>query len=99
MLPRALPRALRAISTSNALRTTTPARNGIRFLSSTQQTRAATSHDDHHESPYDPPGGWLWGVPPGEKRQREGWEIPFFTMYCGGTVVAVICYSMKEDTT
>lgn len=40
----------------------------------------------------------MWGVPPGEKREREGWEIPFYVMYCGSLVVAVIAYTMKEDT-
>ncbi|KAL8874408.1 MAG: hypothetical protein Q9174_000253 [Haloplaca sp. 1 TL-2023] len=30
----------------------------------------------HHsgDSHYDPPSGWLWGIPPGEKREKEGWE-------------------------
>ena len=55
-------------------------------------------HDAHgHESHYDPPGGWLWGIRPGEKAEREGWEIPFYVM-CAGYVVAIIAYSMKEDT-
>jgi hypothetical protein len=94
---RALRSAAPSASTLHALNLRT---STTRSFVSTTATRAAASHDDHHghESHYDPPGGWLWGVPPGEKRQREGWEIPFFTLFCGGNVVAVVAYSMKEDT-
>lgn len=74
-----------------------------RILASTTAAKTgdhASEHADHghgHESHYDPPGGWLWGIRPGEKAEREGWEIPFYVM-CAGYVVAVIAYSMKEDT-
>ncbi|ETN38288.1 uncharacterized protein HMPREF1541_06319 [Cyphellophora europaea CBS 101466] len=107
MLPRALPRTVRAASSRSpssivARAAGTPIRGATatsRALSTSNAQRAAASHDDHgHESHYDPPGGWLWGVPPGEKREREGWEIPFFTMYCGSLVIAVVAYTMKEDT-
>lgn len=55
-------------------------------------------HDSHgHDSHYDAPGGWLWGIRPGEKYESEGWEIPFYLM-CGGLAVAVVAYTMKEDT-
>ncbi|KAL8849648.1 MAG: hypothetical protein Q9221_005415 [Calogaya cf. arnoldii] len=30
--------------------------------------------EDAHSSHYDPPSGWLWGIPPGEKREKEAWE-------------------------
>lgn len=104
MLPRSLPRALATAasraptktSSIAAARAATKTDSTMRALSTTSAQRAA----DHggHDSHYDAPGGWLWGVPPGEKREREGWEIPFFTMYCGSIVVAVVAYSMKEDT-
>jgi len=74
-----------------------------RILASTAAAKTgdhASDHAEHghgHESHYDPPGGWLWGIRPGEKAEREGWEIPFYVM-CAGYVVAVIAYSMKEDT-
>lgn len=74
-----------------------------RFLATAAETKGDhhaihAEHDAHgHESHYDPPGGWLWGIRPGEKVEREGWEIPFYIM-CAGYVVAIIAYSMKEDT-
>lgn len=55
-------------------------------------------HDDHgHESHFDPPGGWLWGVRPGEKREKEGWE-GMFVLMCVAYVAAFIAIGMKEDT-
>ena len=54
-------------------------------------------HHHGHEDHYDPPGGWLWGVRPGEKAEKEGWE-PFAWAFVGIWVVAVAAYTMKEDT-
>lgn len=57
------------------------------------------SQGDHgHESHYDPPGGWLWGIRPGEKYEKEGWEGLFWYGIVGSWVVAVGLYVMKEDT-
>lgn len=108
MLTRALPRALLRASTSTSTaavaRSSTSfarAATATRTLSTTRPVRAAASHqDDHghgHESHYDAPGGWLWGVRPGEKRQREGWEVGM-AIYCASIVIAVVAYTMKEDT-
>lgn len=47
---------------------------------------------------YDPPTGWLFGVRPGEKYEREGWEIPFYTLFCGGLVGAGVLMAFKPDT-
>ncbi|KAK3402241.1 NADH:ubiquinone oxidoreductase 11.6kD subunit [Sordaria brevicollis] len=47
---------------------------------------------------YDPPSGWLFGVRPGEKYEREGWEIPFFYGMCGSFAVASVAYAFKPDT-
>ncbi|KAL9074145.1 MAG: hypothetical protein Q9157_004493 [Trypethelium eluteriae] len=43
-----------------------------RPFSSSKAICSGSSHG--HEDPYDPPGGWLWGVPPGQKYENEGWE-------------------------
>lgn len=51
-----------------------------------------------HEPSYDPPTGWLFGIKPGEKYQREGWEGPFFYGFCGSIVVFLVAYSFKPDT-
>jgi hypothetical protein len=51
-----------------------------------------------HESHYDPPTGWLFGVKPGEKYEKEGWEGPMYFGFCGGAVLAVIAYAFKPDT-
>ncbi|OCK90292.1 uncharacterized protein K441DRAFT_473103, partial [Cenococcum geophilum 1.58] len=52
------------------------------------------SHEDH----YDPPSGWLWGVPPGQKYQKEGWENIWFWGFCGSLGLGVIAYAYKPDT-
>lgn len=49
-------------------------------------------------SNFDPPTGWLFGVKPGEKYEREGWEIPFYTLFCGGVVGAGVVLAFKPDT-
>lgn len=46
---------------------------------------------------YDPPTGWLFGVKPGEKYQKEGWETPFYVMI-GGLVVFSVALAFKPDT-
>jgi hypothetical protein len=65
-----------------------------RSFSSQSGLLAGASHDDH----YDPPTGWLWGVKPGEKYVREGWEGPFFIGFVGALVAAGIAYAYKPDT-
>ena len=49
-------------------------------------------------SDFDPPTGWLFGVKPGEKYEKEGWELPFFTLFCGGLVGAGVVLAFKPDT-
>jgi hypothetical protein len=66
-----------------------------RSISSSQSLRSASgSHGDH----YDPPSGWLWGVPPGQKYQKEGWENIWFWGFCGSLGLGVIAYAYKPDT-
>ena len=74
-----------------------PSRNSIVSI---QQRRSASDHADHggHESHYDEPGGWLWGIRPGEKYEKEGWENLMWYGFAGGWVVAIAVYAGKEDT-
>jgi hypothetical protein len=51
-----------------------------------------------HDSSYDPPSGWLFGVKPGEKYEKEGWEAPIYWGFCGSMVFAVVAYAFKPDT-
>ncbi|CAK1355020.1 hypothetical protein CB0940_01204 [Cercospora beticola] len=71
------------------------ARAHTRPLSST----AVRSAGDHaHEDHYDPPGGWLFGVKPGEKYENEGWENVWFYGFFGTMAFGVIGYCYKPDT-
>ncbi|KAK0617139.1 ESSS subunit of NADH:ubiquinone oxidoreductase [Immersiella caudata] len=47
---------------------------------------------------YDPPTGWLFGVRPGEKYEKEGWENIFFYGFCGSLGVFAVAYAFKPDT-
>ncbi len=78
----------RALQQKSSQKTT-----AIRPFSATP--RAASSH---HGPQYDPPTGWLFGVKPGEKYQKEGWEGPFFYGFCGSILLAGIAYGFKPDT-
>ncbi|KAK7448675.1 NADH:ubiquinone oxidoreductase 11.6kD subunit [Colletotrichum acutatum] len=78
-------RAARAIKTSAAAAPTT------RAFSVTAR-RAGGGSD------FDPPSGWLWGVKPGEKYEKEGWETPFYTLFCGGIIATGVVLAFKPDT-
>ena len=54
--------------------------------------------DDAHEPRYDPPGGWLWGRPPGEKYEKEGWEGIWYWGVWGSLGLTVVAYAYKPDT-
>ncbi len=82
-------RAARTIEARAAQRTTAPARP---FTSTSR--RAASSH----ESQYDEPTGWLFGVKPGEKYKPEGWENIFFWGFCGSLIVTACLLPFKPDT-
>lgn len=68
----------------------------IRSFSSSGPQLAA----DHgaHEGHYDPPGGWLWGVDPSKKQEKEGWENIFIYGFFGSLAVGVVAYAFKPDT-
>ncbi|MCJ1287790.1 hypothetical protein MMC26_007142 [Xylographa opegraphella] len=54
--------------------------------------------DAPHESHYDPPSGWLFGVPPDEKYKKEGWEAVWVWGFWGSLGVAVVAYAYKPDS-
>ncbi|ORY16692.1 ESSS subunit of NADH:ubiquinone oxidoreductase, partial [Clohesyomyces aquaticus] len=62
---------------------------------SSQPTRSAS---ESHESKYDPPSGWLWGVKPGEKYEKEGWETVYFWGMGISVTLLVVGYAYKPDT-
>lgn len=67
-----------------------------RTLSSTS-SRAAADHGAH-EDHYDPPSGWLWGIKPGEKPEKEGWENIYLWGMFGSLGLAAVAYAFKPDT-
>ncbi len=97
-------RALRAKcllrpTTSTTTTTTTvsainPSPANRRALSVSPLRLSAGAHEDH----YDPPSGWLWGVPPGEKYKKEGWENMWIYGFFGSLGLAVVAYAYKPDT-
>lgn len=72
--------------------------NGSHPLSTTQSRSSGGGGGDDHGSHYDPPGGWLWGIRPGEKYEKEGWENLFFYGFYGSIGLAVVAYAFKPDT-
>lgn len=62
------------------------------------RTMAGTSSHHAHEDHYDPPTGWLFGVPPGEKPKKEGWENLFFWGFFGSLAFGALGYAYKPDT-
>ncbi|MCJ1293262.1 hypothetical protein MMC34_004816 [Xylographa carneopallida] len=54
--------------------------------------------DAPHESHYDPPSGWLFGIPPDEKYKKEGWENVWVWGFWGSLGVAVVAYAYKPDS-
>lgn len=66
-----------------------------RTLSNTTALRAG---DHAHEDHYDAPGGWLFGVKPGEKYENEGWENVWYYGFCGSLVFGLVGYCYKPDT-
>ena len=50
-----------------------------------------------HESPYEPPTGWLWGVKPGEKVEKEGWENGMFYVFIPSCILLAVALAFKPD--
>jgi hypothetical protein len=61
---------------------------------STRSSLRAADHGDH----YDPPNGWLFGVKPGQKYVKEGWENIWYIGFIGSLVAAGVAYVFKPDT-
>ncbi|CAG8367718.1 unnamed protein product [Penicillium salamii] len=61
---------------------------------STRPSLRAADHGDH----YDPPTGWLFGVKPGQKYEKEGWENIWYYGFIGSFLVAGVAYVFKPDT-
>ncbi|KAF1823886.1 uncharacterized protein K489DRAFT_409672 [Dissoconium aciculare CBS 342.82] len=71
------------------------ARAQHRHISSTIARRGG---DHAHEDHYDAPSGWLFGVKPGEKYEKEGWENVWFYGFYGTLAFGVVGYCYKPDT-
>lgn len=61
---------------------------------STRGSLRAADHGDH----YDPPTGYLFGVKPGQKYVKEGWENIWYYGFVGSLLVAGVAYVFKPDT-
>merc|ERR1712144_40891 len=88
-------RSINLTSSSITTSTLTAAPSTIRSFSSTPAPRAA---DHAHEDHYDPPTGWLFGVKPGEKVEKEGWEAIWVYGFFGSLAAGVVAYAFKPDT-
>ena len=51
-----------------------------------------------HGDQYDPPAGYLFGVKPGQKYVKEGWENIWYYGFFGSLVLAGVAYVFKPDT-
>ena len=80
---------------SNCLRTRLLARRpqNIQGFSTRSNLRAAD-----HGDPYDPPSGYLFGVKPGQKYVKEGWENVWYYGFIGSLLAAGVAYIFKPDT-
>ncbi|CZR67889.1 uncharacterized protein PAC_17788 [Phialocephala subalpina] len=90
--PTQLTRAAKSLTPSTSAATQ---RSTTRSFSSTGQKKAA---DHAHEDHYDPPSGWLFGVKPGEKAEKEGWENIWVYGFFGSLGLAGVAYAFKPDT-
>ena len=93
------PRALRSLArpASTLLRAAPLARAAtpIAARGFSQSLAKRGGGGDHH---YDAPSGWLFGVKPGEKYEKEGWENVTFYVFIPMMVIFVGVYAFKPDT-
>ncbi len=87
-----------AVRASKAVRATRAALQQSTTTPSTRRFTASARTSASHGPQYDPPTGWLFGVKPGEKYEKEGWETPFFYGFCGSILLAGVAYGFKPDT-
>ncbi|KAG0649901.1 hypothetical protein D0Z07_3503 [Hyphodiscus hymeniophilus] len=69
---------------------------GVKSFSTSKSMKAEDAHA--HEDHYDPPTGWLWGIKPGEKPEKEGWENIFIYGFFGSLIFGAVAYAFKPDT-
>ena len=85
-----------AVRTSTAVTTRQP---NLKFpLSFRRPFSQSKPVQGGHGPSFDPPSGWLFGVKPGEKYQKEGWEGVWYWGFYGSFAVAIVAYAFKPDT-
>ncbi|RKF80203.1 hypothetical protein GcC1_039033 [Golovinomyces cichoracearum] len=89
----------RPVSVLRAVRTIKiPVMNSTPHSHSLYTSTNLRSSDHAHESQYDPPSGWLFGVKPGERRKKEDWEDIWVYGFFGSLAFGVVGYAFKPDT-
>jgi hypothetical protein len=97
-LAMSLLRSSRLISSARGQLRIVP-RTATRSIQHRQISFTATRQSEHaHEDHYDQPGGWLFGVKPGEKPEKEGWENVWYYGFFGSMAFGVVGYWYKPDT-
>lgn len=96
-MPPLPPRSLRNSPTTRLLPSSFINRLGSRSRPFSTHPSLRLGHPDG-DAFYDPPTGWLFGVPPGEKYKKEGWENIWVYGYWGSCLLAVVAYIYKPDT-
>ncbi|KAI0442779.1 ESSS subunit of NADH:ubiquinone oxidoreductase-domain-containing protein [Xylaria telfairii] len=91
-------RATRALQQQSKSKSKSATAAAAATTTTTRPFTASARTPASHGPQYDPPTGWLFGVKPGEKYQKEGWETPFFYGFCGSLVLAGVAYGFKPDT-
>ncbi|CAI4219894.1 unnamed protein product [Parascedosporium putredinis] len=89
--------AVRAARTLRTLAATPSATTAARPFSVSSRRLGGDAHG-HHESPYDPPSGYLFGIKPGEKHQKEGWENLMFYGFVPSCLLLIVALAFKPDT-
>lgn len=79
---------------SNCLRSRILARGPQNFQGFSTRSNLRAAHGD----PYDPPTGYLFGVKPGQKYVKEGWENIWYYGFIGSLLAAGVAYIFKPDT-
>ena len=88
---RALARPASSILRAPVARTSTP-------FATRAFSQSMVKRGGGHESHYDVPQGWLFGVKPGEEYKKEGWENATFYVFIPLMVLFVGVYAFKPDT-
>ncbi|KAI9738900.1 MAG: hypothetical protein M1818_005213 [Claussenomyces sp. TS43310] len=105
MRPSTALRASRALSTN--AKTSSPAgaataaggrTKSVAAAASFSTSRVSRAGDHAHEEHYEPPSGWLFGVKPGEKYEKEGWENIMIYGFFGSLGLGVAAWCFKPDT-